>query len=51
MSIMSRLIARMLHLPPAETYDIAVDKNLRVPMPDGVELGADRYYYIPMANP
>ncbi len=44
MSIMSRLIARMYHLPPAETYDIAVERSLRIPMSDRVELGADRYY-------
>jgi putative CocE/NonD family hydrolase len=34
----------MYKLPPAETYDIAVDKNLEVPMPDGVVLHADHYY-------
>lgn len=44
MSLLSRLIARMYHLPPAETYDIAVDKNLPVPMLDGVILRADHYY-------
>jgi uncharacterized protein len=44
MSIMSRLMARLYKLPPAATYDIAVDKRLEVPMPDGVILHADRYY-------
>ncbi len=44
MSIISRIMARMYKLPPAETHDIAVDKNLEVPMPDGVVLRADRYY-------
>lgn len=34
----------MYKLPPAETYDIGVDKNLGVPMYDGVMLRADRYY-------
>ena len=44
MSISSRLIAKMTNLPPAETYDVAVDKNLETPMPDGVVLLADHYY-------
>ncbi|HEU5015549.1 MAG TPA: CocE/NonD family hydrolase [Roseiflexaceae bacterium] len=34
--------ARLLRLPPAK-YKIAVRRNLRVPMPDGVELAADHY--------
>jgi putative CocE/NonD family hydrolase len=37
-------MARMYRLPPAETYDIAVDKNLEVPMHDGIILRANRYY-------
>ena len=44
MSITSRIMARMYKLPPAETYDIAVDKKLEVPMPDHIILHADRYY-------
>lgn len=44
MSLMSRLMARVAKLPPAETYEVAVEKNLRVPMPDGIDLFADRYY-------
>lgn len=44
MSMMSRLLARLFKLPPAETYNIAVKKNLKVPMPDGVALFADHYY-------
>lgn len=44
MSILSRLIAWMYHLPSAETYAIAVDRNLDAPMPDGVVLRADHYY-------
>lgn len=44
MSIMSRLMGRFFRLPPAETYDVAVEKNLQVPMPDGVVLLADHYY-------
>jgi putative CocE/NonD family hydrolase len=44
MSIMSRLMARVAKLPPAETYDIGVEKDLAIPMPDGVSLLADHYY-------
>ena len=31
-------------LPPACTRDVMVERKLRVPMPDGVELLADRYF-------
>ncbi len=44
MSITSRIMTQMYSLPPAETYNIAVDKNLEVPMFDGVVLRANRYY-------
>ena len=37
-----RLLSRLLGLPPAH-HDVAVERGLRVPMPDGVELVADRY--------
>jgi uncharacterized protein len=43
MSLVSRILARVAKLPPAETYHIAVEKNLEVPMPDGVVLLADHY--------
>jgi uncharacterized protein len=36
------LISRLLGLPPA-LHNVAVERGLRVPMPDGVELVADRY--------
>ena len=36
------LIARWLGLPPAR-YDVAVERNLPVPMPDGIVLRADHY--------
>ena len=36
------LIARLLRLPPAQ-YEVAVEPNLRIPMPDGTALYADRY--------
>jgi uncharacterized protein len=41
MSLLSRVMARMFNLRPAETHNITVERNLRVPMPDGVELLAD----------
>lgn len=44
MSLMSRMMGRMFKLPPAETYDISVERDLKIPMPDGVDLLADRYY-------
>jgi putative CocE/NonD family hydrolase len=43
MTLLSRLIARLVKLPPAETYEIDVKKNLPIPMPDGVVLLADHY--------
>ncbi len=39
----SYLIERMQKLGPPLTRDLAVQRDLRVPMPDGVELLADRY--------
>ncbi|MBO0790012.1 MAG: CocE/NonD family hydrolase [Ktedonobacteraceae bacterium] len=43
MTLMSRLVARLLKLPPAETYEVDVQKNMPIPMPDGVILLADHY--------
>ena len=42
--ILSRLITRLLKLPPAETYAVTVDRDLRIPMRDGAVLLADHYY-------
>lgn len=44
MTFFSRLFGRMMKLPPAETRKIVVKRDLKVPMPDGVELLADHYY-------
>lgn len=44
MTVGSRLLAALADLPPAHSRDIAVEKDLRVPMRDGVILLADRYY-------
>jgi putative CocE/NonD family hydrolase len=43
MSLISRLIGRKWELPDALTRDLAVEP-LRIPMRDGVDLLADRYY-------
>ena len=43
MTLLSRLLARVAHLPPAETYHVLVKRDLKIPMPYGVVLLADRY--------
>jgi uncharacterized protein len=43
MTLTSRFFERALKLPPAQTRDLAVQRDLRVPMTDGVTLLADRY--------
>jgi uncharacterized protein len=43
MSFTSRLIGRLMHLPPAQTHDIAITRDIQIPMPDGVALLADHY--------
>lgn len=43
MTLASRFFGRALDLPPAETPRVSVDRDLAVPMPDGVVLLADRY--------
>ncbi|MGI0080068.1 MAG: CocE/NonD family hydrolase, partial [Nitrososphaerales archaeon] len=44
MTLSTRFVARMARLPRALTHDILVERSLKVKMPDGVELLADRYY-------
>jgi uncharacterized protein len=39
----SHLIQRVLGLPVPQTRDLAIERDLRVPMPDGVDLLADRW--------
>jgi len=39
----SHLLQRLLRLDPPLTRDLTVQRDLRVPMPDGVELLADRW--------
>jgi hypothetical protein len=43
MNLTSHLIQRFLKLEPPITRDVVVDRDLRVPMPDGTELLADRW--------
>lgn len=43
MTLASRVLERLFRLPPAETHDVLVERDLRIPMPDGVALLADRY--------
>jgi predicted acyl esterase len=44
MSLLSRLIGWTAKLTPADTYDVATELNIQVPMPDGTMLFADHYY-------
>src|SRR5205823_12539901 len=44
MSLTTRLFARLAGLPPAETHRLNAERGLRIPLPDGVELLADRIY-------
>jgi putative CocE/NonD family hydrolase len=43
MTLVSRFMERVMDLPRAETHAVRVERDLRVPMPDGVLLLADRY--------
>lgn len=43
MNLGSHLVQRMLRLDPPLTRDLVVQRDLRTPMPDGVELLADRW--------
>lgn len=44
MSMISRLLGLLLRLPPAETHDVVVERDLKVAMPDGVLLLGDHYF-------
>jgi uncharacterized protein len=43
MSLVSRAMSLLLRLPSAETYDVVVTRNLKIPMPDGTVLLGDHY--------
>ena len=49
MSLTSRLVSRLMKLPPAESHNIVITRDLRIPMPDGVVLLAD--HYAPRSGP
>ncbi len=51
MTILSRLLSRMAHLPPAETTHVLVERDLKATMSDGVVLLADRYAPRGVENP
>ena len=42
MNLGSHLVQRMLRLDPPLTRDLVIERDLRVPMPDGVVLLANR---------
>lgn len=44
MTVASRLVARGAKLPRARTRAVAVERDLRTPMPDSTVLLADRWY-------
>src|SRR5688572_4942080 len=44
MTILSRLLGWAWKLPPAETRDIQLDRDVPIPMPDGAVLLADHYH-------
>ncbi|WP_309108257.1 CocE/NonD family hydrolase [Arthrobacter sp.] len=43
MTLTSHILQRKLELPPPLSRDLVIQKQLRVPMPDGVDLLADRW--------
>jgi uncharacterized protein len=51
MTLISKFFERAMALPPAQTRDVVVQRDLRVPMPDGATLLADRYVARGADNP
>ncbi len=43
MTLVSRLVGIVAKLPPAKTHAVVVERDLKIPMPDGVTLLANRY--------
>jgi uncharacterized protein len=43
MTVTSRFLGQMLKLPPAQSHAIKIERDLKIPMKDGVVLLADRY--------
>ena len=44
MTLISRVLSWIARLPPADTYDVAVQRDIPISMPDGVVLLADHHY-------
>lgn len=44
MTLFSRFAAKLVKLPPAQTTDVSVERDLAAKMPDGAVLLADRWY-------
>lgn len=43
MTLLSRLVGKLAKLPPVKLHAVIVERDLKIPMPDGVVLLADRY--------
>jgi uncharacterized protein len=43
MTVLSRFLGNAMKLPPAQSHAVKVERDLAIPMPDGVVLLADRY--------
>ena len=41
-SMTSRLTGRIFRLQPADTHDVVAERHVKVPMPDGLGMLADR---------
>ena len=44
MTVFSRIAASLVRLPPAQTRDVSVERDLAAKMPDGAVLLADRWF-------
>ena len=43
MTALSRFLGNAMKMPPAQSHSVKVERNLAIPMPDGVVLLADRF--------
>lgn len=51
MTVASKLVARWAGLPPVRARQVAVERDLRIPMPDSTVLLADRWYPVGIDRP